>query len=103
MEQMMERLLAEMKAIQGKLDMMEAHHKEMMAIMKARVVNPAEMVVAKEQLGKQHVSIAIVAHATMEVPLGMAFFMWSALTATSPNYRAIARRSVFCEVRPETI
>jgi hypothetical protein len=72
-------------------------------LLKARIGEPAEMAIARKRLCKCHVSVATVAHATMEVPLQTMFSMWSALTATSLNYKVTMRRSVFCGVHPKAI
>jgi hypothetical protein len=71
-------------------------------LLKARIVDPAETAVARERLCKCHVSLATVAHTTIEVLLGMVFSMWSAPTTMSPN-KATARRGVSRGVRLEAI
>jgi hypothetical protein len=69
-------------------------------LLKASIVEPAETAVARERLCKCHVSIATVAHATVEVLLGKVFSVRSMPTAMSPNCRVIERRSAFCTWGP---
>jgi hypothetical protein len=69
--------------------------------LKASILEPPKAAVSRERLRKRHVSVATVAQATMEVPLGRVFSVLSAPTATSSNYRVTTRRSVFCRVRAE--
>jgi hypothetical protein len=63
-------------------------------LLKARMVEPAEMAVAREQLCKCHVSVATFAHAKIEVPLRTVFSMRSAAQTTSRrNYK---KRYLLC-------
>jgi hypothetical protein len=72
-------------------------------LLKARIVEPAEMAVAREWLCKRHVSIATAVYTTMEVLPGTVFSMKSAAIATSHYDIAAEWKRVFGAVHPEAI
>jgi uncharacterized protein YpbB len=66
-------------------------------LLKARIVKPTEMTVARERLCKHHIRVATLMYATIEELLEAVFSMQSAPTATSSNYRVTAKEAFSVE------
>jgi hypothetical protein len=66
-------------------------------------VKPTETAVARQWLGKPHVTAATLAYATIEEMLEAVFSMLSAATVTSYYKKAAAREVVLCAVRAEDL